>query len=86
MKKTSLFFIAIVISLGIIAQTKRIANRSHSGKDNIYVMDGGNNFGLPPSTKKTTDSTKTIKTKLDSIPAKPALAKTKKKKVKTVSK
>ena len=68
MKKTSLFFIAIVISLGIIAQTKRIAHRSHSGKNNVSYGFGGDNFGLPPPSKKTADSTSTVQKKVDTIP------------------
>jgi len=38
----------LAISLLSFSQTKRIAHRSHSGKDNSFVItDSPDNFGLP---------------------------------------
>ena len=68
MKKISLFLIAFAISSGLMAQTKRIAHRSHSGSNSNNYGFGGDNFGLPPPSKKTTDSTNTVQKKADTIP------------------
>ena len=43
----------IVLSAGwtttILAQTKKVAYRSHSGTNGRYINDEDDNFGLPPS-------------------------------------
>jgi len=55
MKKILLFALVLSLSFHLQAQTKRIAHRSHSGKNSTLVMNTGDNFGLPEHKKK--DST-----------------------------
>jgi hypothetical protein len=55
MKKILLLALIISVSSPLFAQTKRIAHRSHSGKNSTLVMTTGDNFGLPEHKKK--DST-----------------------------
>lgn len=53
MKKTALFLLLAFFSLALQAQTKRIAHRSHSGKNHTLLMNTGDNFGLPPKSRDT---------------------------------
>ena len=52
MKKILLFVLIISVSPRLFAQTKRIAHRSHSGKNSTLVMTTGDNFGLPEHKRK----------------------------------
>jgi hypothetical protein len=69
MKQLTLFVVLMLVSILAFSQTKRIAHRSHSGKDHTFNLFGPDNFGLPaekpkPKTDKKTqpkkDSLKTI--------------------------
>ena len=78
MKK--IFFLAAFLFIALISfsQTKRIAHRSHSGKDNTFsILAGADNFGLPvPDSVKTKNKnknknkTKPVKDTLPSMPVK----------------
>ena len=52
------------------SQTKKIAHRSHSGKNTTFKIDGEDNFGLPSNsgnkTAKDTGAKKTTPVKPDS--------------------
>lgn len=54
MKKLILVFIVVsAFTLNVSAQTKKIAHRSHSGKNRSFTINGEDNFGGPgPSAHK----------------------------------
>jgi len=54
MKKIFLLGIVAFISCAAFAQTKKIAHRSHSGKNSTLVMTTGDNFGIPVPSRKDT--------------------------------
>jgi hypothetical protein len=66
MKQLILFVALMLASVLAFAQTKRIAHRSHSGKDHTFRLLGGDNFGLPE--KK---PVKKVMSKKDSLKALP---------------
>jgi hypothetical protein len=81
MKKILLLSAFVFISIISFSQTKRIAHRSHSGKDKSFnIAAGTDNFGLPvpDSTKtkiknKNKNKTKPVKDSLPAMPAKDTL-------------
>jgi len=70
--KKIIVFVAFATALGstAFAQTKKIAHRSHSGKNSVFTVEGEGNFGLPTDykAKSTKDSAakKTTPAKTDS--------------------
>jgi hypothetical protein len=75
MKKILLLGVFLFIAIISFSQTKRIAHRSHSGKDNSFnIAAGMDNFGLPvPDSIKTKNKTnsKNNSSKKDSLPPLP---------------
>ncbi len=66
MKKILLFSVPVLLLCATgFAQTKKIAHKSHSGKDSELSIDGADNFGLNPSVIRNTDTAG--KAKKDSI-------------------
>ena len=90
MKKIFMVLLAVVISVAGFSQTKRIAHRSHSGKNNEFSINGEDNFGLPPAKKTKPDTTKApTKTRSDTsvktTASKKVITKARSKKPKTTS-
>ena len=54
MQKIVIVCFIIFTSLASSAQTKKIAHRSHSGKDNTLILNTSDNFGNPYPIKKDT--------------------------------
>jgi 2-C-methyl-D-erythritol 4-phosphate cytidylyltransferase len=81
MKKILLLSTFVFISIISFSQTKRIAHRSHSGKDNSFnVTAGADNFGLPvpdsikaKNKNKNKSKTKPVKDSLPAMPVKDTL-------------
>lgn len=69
MKKLTLFAVLLLTSVLAFSQTKRIAHRSHSGKDHTFNILSPDNFGLPVEKKKMpkTPSKEQAKEKKDSL-------------------
>ena len=53
MKKNLLLIILLAFCITGFSQTKKIAHRSHSGKNATLIMNDDDNFGLPPTIKDT---------------------------------
>lgn len=52
MKKIFALCILFFIGASAFCQTKRIAHRSHSGKNRTLILTTGDNFGLPEHAKR----------------------------------
>lgn len=65
----------------LLAQTKKIAHRSHSGKNSTLIFTTEDNFGLPASAKKKD----TVIVKSDSVRVKKVYRKKKKTVVKNTA-
>lgn len=52
MKKIFLFGVLFTASFNVFSQTKKIAHRSHSGKNSTLILTTEDNFGIPTSAKK----------------------------------
>lgn len=51
MKQIVIAITTSLLCLHASAQTKKIAHRSHSGKNSTLILTTDDNFGLPPSYK-----------------------------------
>ncbi len=54
MKKLLVLGILFTLSFNAFSQTKKIAHRSHSGKNSTLILTTEDNFGLPEHVKKDT--------------------------------
>ena len=52
MKKALLLGVLFTASVNVFSQTKKIAHRSHSGKNSTLILTTEDNFGLPNNAKK----------------------------------
>jgi hypothetical protein len=73
MKQLTLLIACMLASILVFSQTKRIAHRSHSGKDHTFTLFGPDNFGLPAEKEKlpkpkTDKKTKPVKDSLKTVP------------------
>lgn len=64
MKKVFLCIILVAVSSAGFSQTKKIAHRSHSGKNNTFSITGPDNFGETPEMAR---KRKAEKAKADSL-------------------
>ena len=80
MKKALLLGVLFAVSVNVFCQTKKIAHRSHSGKNNTLILTTEDNFGLPSNAKKKD----TVVVKKDTIVKKKPIRKKKKIVKKTV--
>ena len=81
MKKIGIFCLIAFASFNAFSQTKKIAHRSHSGKDNTLILTTEDNFGIPVYTKKDTVTVKkdsTVRKTTANNPAKKYIKKKKK--------
>ena len=53
MKKALLLGVLFTASVNVFSQTKKIAHRSHSGKNSTLILTTEDNFGLPAKKKNT---------------------------------
>jgi hypothetical protein len=63
MKILFLLLAAVVLSTGAMAQTKRLAHRSHSGSHSDFNLSGNANWGVPVPEKKKSKKHKAVVTK-----------------------
>ena len=72
MKSISIILVGLLISFAGTAQTKRIAQRSHSGFSENFVVDSEDNFGIIPEMSRKKKEEREAQAKKDSTYAKAA--------------
>ena len=78
MKRTFILVLLSVIAVSAFSQTKRIAHRSHSGKDHTLILSTEDNFGGPATPPK--KDTVVVK-KTEPVKVKKVIHKKKRKKI-----